>query len=87
MAQQTIKVCDVCGSPAVETVGLKVRGRSLRKDLCSVHLRELTAGARAPKRGRPARSKAAASASSPLRARSTPKEATSKTVTRSRRTR
>jgi hypothetical protein len=52
MAERTILVCDVCGAPATETVSFKAGGRSLQKDLCEVHLAELKAGARAPKRGR-----------------------------------
>jgi hypothetical protein len=52
MGEQTILVCDVCGRPAVETVTIRVGGRSYVKDFCSTHLSELTAGARSPKRGR-----------------------------------
>jgi hypothetical protein len=52
MAERMILVCDVCGAPASETVSFKVKGRSLQKDLCEVHLAELTDGTRAPKRGR-----------------------------------
>lgn len=52
MAERTILVCDVCGAPASQTVRIKVGDRSLQKDLCDVHFGELTAGARAPKRGR-----------------------------------
>jgi hypothetical protein len=52
MAERTIIVCDVCGTPAKERVTLKVGARSLQKDLCDVHLAELLAGARAARRGR-----------------------------------
>jgi hypothetical protein len=52
MAERTILVCDICGQPAVQTVTFKVGRRNLQKDYCSVHLQELTAGARAPRRGR-----------------------------------
>jgi hypothetical protein len=53
VALQTVIVCDVCGQPASQTVGLKVAGRSLTKDVCDGHLHELTAGARQARRGRP----------------------------------
>jgi hypothetical protein len=52
MAESTILVCDVCGKPAEESVGIRVRRRNLVKDLCGSHIRELLTGARAPKRGR-----------------------------------
>jgi hypothetical protein len=53
LAERTIRVCDVCGEPAVETVAIKAGGRSLNKDVCQVHLAELTSGARSARRGRP----------------------------------
>jgi hypothetical protein len=53
VALQTVVVCDVCGKPASQTVGLRVGGRSLTKDVCEGHLSELTAGARQAQRGRP----------------------------------
>ncbi len=53
MAEQLRVVCDVCGDPAAATVGIRVGGRTLSKDLCTTHLSELTAGARAARRGRP----------------------------------
>jgi hypothetical protein len=53
MAQALVVVCDVCGSPAVETVSLKVASRSYQKDVCQTHLDEMIPGARAPRRGRP----------------------------------
>ncbi len=52
MGERTILVCDICGQPAVQTVTFKVGRRNLQKDYCSTHLQELTAGARAPRRGR-----------------------------------
>ncbi|MBA3690796.1 MAG: hypothetical protein H0W82_05215 [Actinobacteria bacterium] len=58
MAQALLVVCDVCGSPAVQTVTLKVAARSYQKDVCQTHLDEMVQGARAPRRGRP-RTKAA----------------------------
>jgi hypothetical protein len=53
MAEQVIRVCDVCGAPATETVTLKVEGKTYQKDLCAEHLESLTQGARAARRGRP----------------------------------
>ena len=32
MAERVVLVCDVCGSPAEESVTFKIRGRSLAKD-------------------------------------------------------
>ena len=52
MGEQTILVCDVCGKPAAETVTIRVGRRNMVKDFCSTHLAELTAGSRAPRRGR-----------------------------------
>jgi hypothetical protein len=52
MAEKTILICDVDGVPAVQTVGLRVGGRSLQKDLCQVHLDELLRGAKPARRGR-----------------------------------
>lgn len=53
MAERVMLVCDVCGKPATETVGIRAGGRSLQKDVCEVHLSELTKGARQARRGRP----------------------------------
>jgi hypothetical protein len=44
MAEQVIRVCDVCGAPAMETVTLKVGGKTYQKDLCAEHLESLTQG-------------------------------------------
>jgi hypothetical protein len=52
VAERTILVCDICGQPAAQTVTFKVGRRNLQRDYCSTHLQELTAGARAPRRGR-----------------------------------
>jgi hypothetical protein len=52
LAEQLVLVCDRCGRPASETITMRARGRNLQLDLCDTHLNELTAGARAPKRGR-----------------------------------
>jgi hypothetical protein len=56
MGERLVLVCDVCGVPAQETVSFSVGGRNLQKDLCAEHLAELTAGSRAPRRGRRPRS-------------------------------
>ena len=53
MAEKTILVCDVCGAPAVDSVTIRVARRTLNKDLCELHLQEVTAGARPVRRGRP----------------------------------
>jgi hypothetical protein len=52
MGEQVILVCDVCGRPAAESATIRVGKRNFVKDFCSTHLSELTAGARAPRRGR-----------------------------------
>src|SRR5438270_2616476 len=52
MGEQTILVCDVCGRPAIQSATIRVGKRNFVKDFCSTHLSELTAGARAPRRGR-----------------------------------
>jgi hypothetical protein len=89
MAEQTILVCDICGQPAVQTVTFKVGRRNLQKDYCAVHLQELTAGARAPRRGR----RPGAVVASPTKRRGRPPKAGAKrrtvrkaTAARSRRT-
>jgi len=80
MGEQTILVCDVCGKPAVETVTIRVGRRNFVKDFCSTHLSELTAGARAPRRGRRRGVVASASAapSAPRRRGRPPKSAAAK---------
>jgi hypothetical protein len=72
VAERTIIVCDICGQPAVQTVGLKVGRRNLQKDYCEVHLQELTAGARTP---RPGRRRGVVVAASPAKRRGRPKKA------------
>ncbi len=52
MAEATVLVCDTCGRPAVETVRFRIGQRNLEKDYCQVHLAELEASARRPRRGR-----------------------------------
>jgi hypothetical protein len=66
MAEKTILVCDACGRPAAETVTIRVGRGNFVKDLCSMHVSEMIAGARKP---RPGRRKGAVSAS-PARAAS-----------------
>jgi hypothetical protein len=83
MAERTILVCDVCGAPAVQTVGLRVGGRSMQKDVCKEHLEEITKGARAARRGRRRGSTVAAGATPPRRARR--KAATKPATARKRR--
>jgi hypothetical protein len=53
VAEQLVRVCDVCGEPASESVTIRAGDRSLLKDLCAKHLGELLTGTRAPRRGRP----------------------------------
>ncbi len=99
MAERMMVVCDVCGEPASATVGIRVGGRPLTKDLCGAHLSELTSGARAARRGRPRKvataepSKAKPSRAKPSRAkpsrakRTTTRARTAKTGARTRRRR
>ena len=82
MAQALVVVCDVCGSPAVQTVTIKVGARSYQKDVCRKHLDELIQGARAPRRGRP-RTKATPVARKPKR-RKTAAKGKTKTAARKR---
>jgi hypothetical protein len=74
MAQALVVVCDACGSPAVETVTIKVADRSYQKDVCQTHLDEMIQGARAPRRGRP-RTKAAPAAARKQTKREAPAKA------------
>jgi hypothetical protein len=53
VAEKTILVCDACGQPASQLITIRLRQRSLVKDLCDPHVAELTDGARPAKRGRP----------------------------------
>jgi hypothetical protein len=52
VGEAVIVVCDRCGQPATQTVGLKVGRRSLVIDVCDRHLEEVTAGARPARPGR-----------------------------------
>jgi hypothetical protein len=52
MAERLVRVCDVCGNPAEQSVTFKVGSRSLAQDLCGTHLQELMRRSHAPKRGR-----------------------------------
>ena len=52
MGGKVVLVCDVCGRPAVDSATIKVGRANWTKDLCQVHLNELTAGARKPRPGR-----------------------------------
>ena len=78
MSERTILVCDVCGAPAVQTVGLKVAGRSMQKDVCREHLEDMTKGARPARRGRRRGSTVAAGAARPTRRASAAKRATTR---------
>jgi hypothetical protein len=71
VAERTILVCDICGRPAVQTVGLKVGRRNLQKDYCEVHLQELIAGARTP---RPGRRRGVVVSASPAKRRGRPRK-------------
>jgi len=83
MGEQTILVCDVCGKPAAQTVTIRVGNRNFVKDFCSTHLSELTAGARAPRRGRRKATVAAAAPSGAKRRGRPPKsKAAKKTASR-----
>ena len=84
MGEQTILVCDVCGRPATETVTIRVGNRNYVKDFCSTHLAELTAGARAPRRGR-RKGSVGASSAAPKRRGRPPKSASAKRSTGKRR--
>ena len=52
MAEKMMLVCDVCGSPAADSVTFKTSAGNRQKDYCARHLRELLEGSRIPKRGR-----------------------------------
>lgn len=53
MAEAVMVVCDDCGKPAVETVGIKINGSSRQKDVCAAHLAALKNTSRPATRGRP----------------------------------
>ncbi len=69
MVERVMVVCDICGAAPAETVTMRVRDRNLQKDLCAVHVEELTRGARAPRRGRPRRAPMVAAAAPKRRGR------------------
>ncbi len=75
MGERTILVCDVCGRPAVQSVTIKVGRQNWTKDLCQVHIDELTAGARKPRPGRRRAVVAAGDAVAPRRRGRPPKSA------------
>jgi len=52
MSERVMLVCDVCGSPAQQSVTFRIGGRSLSQDLCATHLQELVRRSHAPRRGR-----------------------------------
>jgi hypothetical protein len=53
MAEKVVLVCDVCGKPATQTVSIRIQNRNYSKDLCDMHVSELSQGARPARRGRP----------------------------------
>jgi len=52
MAERVVLVCDVCGSPAQQSLTFQLGSRRLAQDLCATHLQELVRASHAPKRGR-----------------------------------
>jgi len=52
VAEKVVLVCDVCGTPAAETVTIRVGASNHMKDLCGLHLAELLKGSRRPRPGR-----------------------------------
>jgi hypothetical protein len=52
MAERVILICDVCGEAASDTVTIKLRRRTLQKDLCTPHLQDLVAGTASSRAGR-----------------------------------
>ena len=52
MAERTIRVCDVDGTPATHTVRIQDGRTNWLKDLCDKDFAALLQGARRPKRGR-----------------------------------
>jgi hypothetical protein len=70
MAERVIRVCDICGQTADQSVTFKLGTRSLAQDLCDTHVQDLVRHAHPPKRGRrpgSASSSAAAAAPAPRR--------------------
>jgi hypothetical protein len=94
MAEKMVRVCDVCGEPAEETVTFRLGNRSLAQDLCATHVRELVRNSHAPKRGRRPGAGRSAAASASAKATATPsggrrargrKKSTAKAAKRTRR--
>ena len=85
MGERTILVCDVCGRPAVQSVTIKVGRQNWTKDLCQVHLDELTAGARKPRPGRRRAVVAPSDTAAPRRRGRPPKSASAGGTTGTRR--
>jgi hypothetical protein len=77
MGERTILVCYVCGRPAVQSVTIKVGRQNWTKDLCQVHIDELTAGARKPRPGRRRAVVATGDALAPPRRRGRPPKSAS----------
>ena len=82
MAERVMLVCDTCGKPASETVGIRAGGRSLQKDVCDAHLAELTNGARQARRGRPRGSTSKRAAASGPRKKAAARSPRKKTASR-----
>jgi hypothetical protein len=66
MAERVIRVCDVCGQSAEQSVTFKLGTRSLAQDLCDTHVQDLVRHSHPPKRGRrPGSASASAPAAAP----------------------
>jgi hypothetical protein len=91
MAEKMILVCDACGRPATETVTIRVGRGNFVKDLCSVHVSEIIAGARKPRPGRrkavvsTPSARTAARTASPAKRRGRPRKKASARKTAARR--
>jgi hypothetical protein len=64
MAERVIRVCDICGQTAEQSVTFKLGARSLAQDLCDTHVQDLVRHSHPPKRGRRPGSSSASSPSS-----------------------
>jgi hypothetical protein len=87
MAERLVLVCDICGSPAEQSVTFRAGARSLAQDLCSTHFQELVRRSHTPKRGRRPGVPQAAAPAAPRRGRkkATRKAAKKSTAKRARR--
>jgi len=74
MAERVMVTCDECGAAPAEPVGIRVKNKNYQKDLCATHVAALLKGTRAPRRGRPRKSDAAASAPATPKRRGRPKK-------------